>query len=413
MMAVATGWAITVKEVPFVYSQDSTKFVSNPNGILSSTTVAQLNATIRQAWRQSSCEFMVAVVDHTDPEDIDQFATELFEAWGLGKKDKDNGVLMVVAKDQRQAIIRTGYGVEGILPDITCWHILDQDMFPDFKKNDYDAGVTAGVDQVCKILTDPEYAAEVQSKYANHKQLTEDDDFWAWFGGYICLSLIITLIAIGYFWWVYFSNKKTPALGYNKLKKFNLPVAVLAAIGLGIPILAYFRLHNLMRRLRNTGRKCPHCGTEMVKQDEEHDNYYLNTGQDMEEQLNSVDYDVWLCPKCGEKDVIPFDNPDSPYVKCPTCGAKTARLESVRVLRPATTQQEGEEAYIYHCEHCRNNHQKRRTIPKKADPAAAAAAGLIIGSMLGGGGGRSGGGGFGGGFTGGGRTGGGGASGGW
>ncbi len=416
MMAIATCLAVSVKEVPNVHLQDSLQFVSNPDGVLSQSAVAQLNATIRQVWNQSTTELAVVAVDDIDPEDIDQFATELYEDWGIGKKDRDNGVLMVIAKNPRRAVIRTGYGAEGVLPDITCGHIWRNTMFPDFQDGDYDGGTIAGVNEVAKILTNPEYAAELNSKYANNARTsTEDDDFWAWLGGWIAVSMFVTLLALAYFWYIYFSNKKTPAIGYNKLKKLNVPMGVVAALGLGIPLLALVRLHNLMRRLRNTTRKCPRCGTPMQKLDEEHDNYYLNTGQDMEEQLDSVDYDVWLCPKCGEKDIIPFDNPNSQYVKCPNCGAKTAHLISNRILRDSTPTSEGVGVRTYYCEHCRSHHDDTYKIEKKADPAAAAAAGAIIGTMLGAGGrgGGFGGGGFGGGSFGGGRTGGGGASGGW
>lgn len=415
VMVMAWAMAVTVKEVPNVHLVDSTQFVSNPNGVLSASAVAQINQMVRQVWRNSTCELVVVAVDDIEPNDIDQFATELYEAWGIGKKDKDNGVLMVIAKNGRRAVIRTGYGTEGVLPDITAGRILRNDMFPNFKQEDYDAGVIAGVNQVAQILTNPEYAAELNSRYANNASDNEEEDFWVWFGGYIGLSILLTLVLIVCLWVIYLNNKKHPTVCFNKLKSLSIPVVIIACFGLGIPLLAYLQLRNLMRRVRNSNRRCPHCGTPMHKLDEERDNDYLNTGQDMEEQLNSVDYDVWLCPKCGEKDIIPFDNPDSQFVKCPNCGAKTAQLVENRIIQQPTTRNEGIGEYTYYCHHCRTNHGKRYRLPKKVDNDAAAAAigGAILGGMLGGG--RSGGfgGGFGGGSFGGGHTGGGGASGGW
>ena len=129
----------TVVDVPNVHRADSTRFVSNPDGILSVEAENELNGILRDIRRNSSAEAVVVVVDDIEGGDIDGFATELFENWGLGKGDKDNGLLILVAKDLRRAAIRPGYGLEGVLPDITCGRILREQMFPRFKDGDYDA----------------------------------------------------------------------------------------------------------------------------------------------------------------------------------------------------------------------------------------------------------------------------------
>ncbi len=418
--ANALAATYTVDQIPNVHLEDSTKFVSNPDGILSPAAVAQINSEILRMWRQTTTEFVVVAVDDIDPQDIDGFATDLFTHWGIGKRDKDNGVLMLVVKDMRRAVIRTGYGAEGALPDIICGRILRDYMFPDFKEGNYSAGVMAGVAQVDSVLTNPEYADELRSKYPNNAREQGDEDFWGFFFGYLGLFLIVGLVLLAVEYSIYGQRKNSPTQAYASLKKLKMPVGIVSALGLGIPLIAYFPLLSLMNKIRNAPRRCPNCGEEMHKLDEETDNKYLNTAQDMEEQLNSVDYDVWLCPKCGETDVIPFVNDESQYEQCPKCGARACQPVSDRIVVRPTATRPGKGVVTYQCQHCKSVYNKEYEVPPTGggnSAAAAAAAGAILGSALGrrggGFGGGFGGGGFGGGSFGGGSTGGGGASGGW
>ena len=87
----AAARTYSVADVPNVHLDDSTRFVSNPDGILSDATVAGIDAAMRDIRRTSSAEAVVVVVDDIEGGDIDEFATDLFEKWGLGKSDKDNG----------------------------------------------------------------------------------------------------------------------------------------------------------------------------------------------------------------------------------------------------------------------------------------------------------------------------------
>ena len=145
--------------------------------------------------------------------------------------------------------------------------------------------------------------------------------------------------------------------------------------------------------------------------DEEHDNDYLTPAQDTEERINSIDYDVWHCPKCHQTEVLPYIKRESDYSVCDRCGARAMSLVDRRTLRQPTVNTEGEGVDIYICKNCGNQNHRRFRIAKKPDPTATVAAGAILGSMMGRGG--SSGGGFGGGSFGGGMTGGGGAGGRW
>lgn len=403
--------AITVDEVPNVHVADRTQYVSNPAGVLSPDAVSRLNAQIASLWASTSAELVVVAVDQVDESMTpEEFATKLFEKWQIGKSDKDNGVLILIARDDNAAIIRTGYGVEGLLPDIIAGRILRNEMFPLYREGRFDEGTIAGVTTVVKILSDPEAAAEIKSKYANDSRNGDgDDDLFALYLavalGLSALFLLTVLYAIG-------STRKLDEVSrYRNLDSYRIATLIVTFLTLGMALPAFLILYFKMRNIRRHTRYCPHCKTRMELIDEEHDNDYLTQSQDMEERLNSVDYDVWHCPKCHQTEILPYINQSANYTQCDRCGARAMTLIERRTLRQPTVNTTGDGVDIYVCKNCGNQNHKHFEIPKKPDPAAAAAAGAIIGSALGGRGG--GGGGFSGGSFGGGMTGGGGAGGRW
>ena len=88
--------------------------------------------------------------------DIADYATQLGRKWGVGHKDKNNGVVIVVKiktqLSKGQAFIAPGYGLEGALPDATCKHIVEREMIPKFKENDYCGGINAALDVIIPIV---------------------------------------------------------------------------------------------------------------------------------------------------------------------------------------------------------------------------------------------------------------------
>lgn len=134
--------AMTVDRVPNVHVADRTRYVSNPSGVLSDAAVASLDRQLGEIWKSTSAEVVIVAIDRIDGDMTpEEFATALFEKWGIGKADNDNGLLILVSRGDRAAQIRTGYGLEGVLPDIVAGRILRNDMFPRFREGDYDGGV--------------------------------------------------------------------------------------------------------------------------------------------------------------------------------------------------------------------------------------------------------------------------------
>lgn len=407
------AWPISIEDVPNVHVADRSRYVSDPSGILSPQTRDALDAKLGALWRATSAEVVVVTVDRIDGDlTPEEFATALFEKWGIGKRDKDNGLLILVSRDDRAAQIRTGYGVEGIIPDITAGRILRGEMFPRFREGDYDGGVTAAVDAVDALLRNPEAAAEVASKYANDSRRADEDGlgedlfkiYFAVVGTVALIMLVLVLHTIR-------STRLQPDRErYDSLRSLWLPAVIVAFASLGLGLIPWLVIVLKCRSLRRHKRKCPNCGHRMRLIDEVHDNDYLTPAQDMEEKLDSVDYDVWNCPQCHHTDIIPYVNPSSPYKECPRCHTRAYRLLERRILRPSTERREGEGVNIYQCRACNYHDEKHFRLPKKPNTDALAAA-AIGASVFGGRGG--GGGGFSGGSFGGGHTGGGGAGGSW
>jgi len=400
----ATAKTYGIKDVPNVHLADSSRYVSNPDGIISQETEAEIDDILRRIRRQTTAEAVMVVVDDIEGGDIDNFATELFSDWGLGKADTDNGLLILVAKDLRRAAIRPGYGLEGVLPDITCGRILRDDMFPSFREGDYDNGLTAAAQTIERILTSPEVAAEFRSEEKDADFAQDEESIDAFFKGWLALAALMGVIMLIVFLITLVSIKnKKPHEKYLALVGVKPFYLALTFFGLGIPAIASVPLLLSLSRWRNKPRKCPHCGTTMNKVDEVHDNDYLTPAQDTEEQLGTVDYDVWLCPSCGETDIEPYEQAHAGFVRCQQCGGLTATHTRDRIIRPATVTHEGKGLHEYSCHNCGYINLVPYVIP------------LVVVLPVGGsgrGGGFGGGGSFGGGF-GGGMTGGGGASGGW
>ena len=192
----AAAGVYKVDDLPNVQLADHTKHLVNPDGIVSPSGQARIDSLLLDARRKTSAEIVAVIVDDIDPDtDIDTYATELFTRWGIGKSDKDNGILLLVAKDRRKAVIRTGYGAEGVMPDIISGRILYDTMFPRFKAGDYEGGLIAGTEQIYNVVTDPAARDELMSDRADKRASGSDGDtIFNFYLGICCLVALALLV---------------------------------------------------------------------------------------------------------------------------------------------------------------------------------------------------------------------------
>src|SRR5258706_7959773 len=120
-------------------------YVTDAANILDASSKSQLEIQLSEFERQTSIEIAVATVPSLEGEPIESYAVELFKQWGVGKKGKDNGVLLLVAPQERKVRIEVGYGLEPVLPDGLGGQIIREDITPHFREKRYGDGISAGV----------------------------------------------------------------------------------------------------------------------------------------------------------------------------------------------------------------------------------------------------------------------------
>ncbi|SCW64179.1 YgcG family protein [Mucilaginibacter sp. NFR10] len=114
----------------------------------------------------TSTQIAVVILKSTGNYDINDYGVQLLRKWGIGQKDKNNGVLVLVAIGDRRMSIQTGYGAEGALPDIVTQDIIQNDLKPHFKQGDYYGGLDAGTNSIIKAMKG-EYKASKKQKQSN------------------------------------------------------------------------------------------------------------------------------------------------------------------------------------------------------------------------------------------------------
>ena len=144
-LLIAAIGAEPLGSIPNPRTRDGTWVTDMPRA-LRAETVARLNSTIGDLERTNGAEMAVVVIKSLDGLSVEEAAVKLFQLWGIGKKNKDNGLLLLWSTGDRRVRVEVGYGLEGTLPDGKVGAILDTYVIPKFKAGDFDQGLIDGVD---------------------------------------------------------------------------------------------------------------------------------------------------------------------------------------------------------------------------------------------------------------------------
>jgi uncharacterized protein len=132
--------------------------------ILSLETIAGLDAKLAQLEADTGDQFVVVTLDSLQGYEIEDFGYRLGRAWGVGARENDSGVLLIVAPNERKVRLEVGYGLEPVLTDALSNHIIQTDILPPFREGGYARGINAGVDSViAQLRLDP---AEAEARAA-------------------------------------------------------------------------------------------------------------------------------------------------------------------------------------------------------------------------------------------------------
>jgi uncharacterized protein len=170
-------------------------FVTDEAHLLTSDQEATLEQNLDQYRKTTSNEIAILTMPSLSGADIAQFSVDVGRKWGVGTKQNNNGILMVISYADHQINIATGYGLEGAVPDIVAKGIIDTDVIPRFRQGNYYEGITTAVDSLQKHIAG-EYTAkryEVQSSGFTP---------WIFFIFFIFLNWIGAFLARSKSWWM-------------------------------------------------------------------------------------------------------------------------------------------------------------------------------------------------------------------
>ncbi len=135
-------------------------FVNDFAKILTVENVQALNERLTGLKNTTGAEVTIVTVSSLGDETIETYSTKLVEEWGIGVKGKDNGLLILIAPNERQARFEVGYGLEGAITDLQSSNIINKVMTPAFKAGDYYSGLNGAVEAVTSIITNSPEAAQ-------------------------------------------------------------------------------------------------------------------------------------------------------------------------------------------------------------------------------------------------------------
>jgi uncharacterized protein len=121
-------------------------------GTLTSDPITSLTQTLRDLEARKGSQIAVLFVPSTQPETIEQYSLRVAKDWKIGRIKIDDGVIIVVAKDDHKLRIEVGYGLEGALTNFTAKRIIDENIVPRFRAGDFAGGISAGVTRIISVI---------------------------------------------------------------------------------------------------------------------------------------------------------------------------------------------------------------------------------------------------------------------
>jgi uncharacterized protein len=349
LFLIQVVFAVPVHEVP--NPRHDNVWVTDMRDVLSQEDEAAVNEISEALYRDLTVEVTTVTIDDCEGSPK-AFATKLFNHWGIGNEQANNGLLVLLVMDQRRLEMETGDGLQDILTSSSLKAIQSDVMVPNFKRGDFGAGLRAGLEYVDMELRrqteqaldgnrDPNTLSATKQPRSTREPAEELEQLAAeeW-------SIFATIMTI----------------------LIGLPFLVV----IGIVALITGALYWLVQAFRRSrGRHCKNCGINRNKLSEVDDDEYLSDGQQHEEHIASVNYEVYICAGCQSTGIVRYGRWFSGYSQCPSCSYKTMTTTS-RTIQPATRSSSGlcEVTEKCHFRDCSRHHVYRRTIPRLQDTSS-------------------------------------------
>lgn len=188
LLGVAHSWALA-QDVPPRPSPP--RLVNDLAGLMQPNQVQQLEQKLVAYNDSTSSQIAIVTVPSLGDADIFDYAQELYRSWGIGQKKSSNGILLLVAQQEHQVRIHTGYGLEGAIPDVLAKRIISNTITPAFKQQQYYEGLDRATDQLIE-LAKGEYKADATTRTRRSDRDGSGSGwmFWLIIGGIILFILI-------------------------------------------------------------------------------------------------------------------------------------------------------------------------------------------------------------------------------
>ncbi|MDR3408659.1 MAG: TPM domain-containing protein [Methylovirgula sp.] len=171
--------------------------------IIPEATREEITQKLADLEQKSGIQLAVATVNSLEGGDVETYANELFRTWKLGEKDKNNGVLLLVAPNEHKGRIEVGYGLEGTLTDALSKLIISNAMTPRFKAGDFGGGISRGVDDIITVLTTD--SSQWQPRLQVRADADKNSDAMGWV---LIVGFIVVVVLLGVspgFRWFFFN----------------------------------------------------------------------------------------------------------------------------------------------------------------------------------------------------------------
>ena len=210
--AFAFAATYTVDNLPIPYLQDRTQYVSNPDNLLSQTAVESLNLWLGQMEREHGVQTVLAVVERIEGGETYDFCMALGRKYGIGRKEQNSGLIILLSTGDRAYTILTGRGLEGTLPDAICKRIENYQMLPALREGNWDEAMLNAVRAITKYV-DGDDSLVGSSDF-------DDDDTGALIGFLVCMLLGLGIIAFA-IWLDQRKKSYCPSCKQYKMKKIS------------------------------------------------------------------------------------------------------------------------------------------------------------------------------------------------
>ncbi len=342
-------------------------WVSDPDNILTAEEKQELNSKIGEIENNTSVQIAIVIIQSIGQAIPKDFATALFQKWKIGQSGINNGLLILTVLDQRRAEIETGYGLEGILPDAICYRIASQEFVPYFKKGEYGKGLIQGIVRIKEIIENPKTIDEIiADKGITYRQPDNSKWYFVFFSYFLLLIFFLYQFVVSV---SQIDNEK--AEYYDKYIHLKSKKHLLYSIFFPIPFIFIYFLFtkNRLSKYRKAKRYSKLTGKELFPMDEKIDDVFLENGQIIEEEIGSIDYDVWITQEFDDILILKYDQ-KSKYSECKKCHYKTYYKDHSKIVSSATTSHTGITMLTFKCKNCGFTENKKIITPKRTSSSS-------------------------------------------